>query len=39
MPSDILGTSVFDIATGRFNLKKGPVFTSRFAHFLDEIAN
>jgi len=35
MPSDVLGTSVFDIATGRFNLKKGPVFT----HFLlaDEI--
>jgi MoxR-like ATPase len=35
MPSDILGTSVFDMTTGRFNLKKGPVFT----HFLlaDEI--
>lgn len=27
MPSDILGTSVFDIATGKFNLKKGPIFT------------
>ena len=27
MPSDILGTSVFDISTGQFHLKKGPVFT------------
>ena len=27
MPSDILGTSVFDIATGQFHLKKGPIFT------------
>ena len=27
MPSDILGTSVFDLATGRFHLKKGPIFT------------
>jgi len=27
MPSDILGTSVFDVSTGKFNLKKGPVFT------------
>jgi MoxR-like ATPase len=27
MPSDVLGTSVFDISTGRFNLKKGPIFT------------
>ena len=27
MPSDILGTSVFDITTGLFHLKKGPVFT------------
>jgi len=27
MPSDILGTSVFDVATTRFHLKKGPVFT------------
>ncbi len=28
MPSDILGTSVFDITTGRFYLKKGPLFTN-----------
>ncbi len=27
MPSDILGTSVYDMSTGHFNLKKGPVFT------------
>jgi len=27
MPSDILGTSVFDITSGKFFLKKGPVFT------------
>jgi MoxR-like ATPase len=27
MPSDILGTSVYDMATGHFNLKKGPIFT------------
>jgi MoxR-like ATPase len=27
MPSDILGTSVFDISSGRFFLKKGPLFT------------
>jgi MoxR-like ATPase len=27
MPSDILGTSVFDVTTGRFNLKRGPIFT------------
>jgi len=27
MPSDILGTSVFDINTSRFYLKKGPIFT------------
>lgn len=27
MPSDILGTSVFDITTGKFHLKKGPIFT------------
>jgi MoxR-like ATPase len=27
MPSDILGTSVFDISTGKFYLKKGPLFT------------
>jgi MoxR-like ATPase len=28
MPSDILGTSVFDITSGRFYLKKGPIFTN-----------
>jgi MoxR-like ATPase len=27
MPSDILGTSVFDLTSGRFYLKKGPIFT------------
>jgi MoxR-like ATPase len=27
MPSDILGTNVFDLKTGGFNLTKGPVFT------------
>jgi len=27
MPSDILGTSVFDMHTSLFHLKKGPVFT------------
>ena len=27
MPSDILGTSVFDIGSGKFYLKKGPLFT------------
>jgi MoxR-like ATPase len=27
MPSDILGTSVFDVSTTRFYLKKGPIFT------------
>ncbi|MEM7331443.1 MAG: MoxR family ATPase [Chloroflexota bacterium] len=27
MPSDILGTSVFDISSGQFYLKKGPIFT------------
>lgn len=27
MPSDILGTSVFDLSTGNFNLRKGPIFT------------
>jgi MoxR-like ATPase len=27
MPSDILGTSVFNMTTGQFNLKKGPIFT------------
>jgi MoxR-like ATPase len=27
MPSDIIGTVVFDSPTGKFNLKRGPVFT------------
>lgn len=27
MPSDILGTSVFDMTSGKFYLKKGPLFT------------
>lgn len=27
MPSDILGTSVFDMGSGKFYLKKGPLFT------------
>jgi MoxR-like ATPase len=27
MPSDILGTSVFDLETGRFYLRRGPIFT------------
>jgi MoxR-like ATPase len=27
MPSDILGTSVFDLASGEFHLKRGPIFT------------
>lgn len=27
MPSDILGTSVFDMSNGQFHLKKGPIFT------------
>ena len=27
MPSDILGTSVFDINSGQFHLRKGPIFT------------
>jgi MoxR-like ATPase len=27
MPSDILGTSVFDLGSGQFHLKKGPIFT------------
>jgi MoxR-like ATPase len=35
MPSDIIGTSVFDLQTGRFNLKKGPIFTNIF--LADEI--
>ncbi len=28
MPSDIIGTNVFDLDTGKFHLKKGPVFTN-----------
>lgn len=28
MPSDILGTSVFDLQTSSFHLKKGPIFTN-----------
>ncbi len=27
MPSDILGTSVFDITNGQFHLRQGPIFT------------
>jgi MoxR-like ATPase len=27
MPSDIVGTQVFDVATSRFHLRKGPIFT------------
>ena len=27
MPSDILGTSVFDLNSGQFHLKQGPIFT------------
>jgi MoxR-like ATPase len=27
MPSDVVGTSVFDLQTGTFHLKRGPVFT------------
>ena len=28
MPSDVIGTNVFDLPTGTFKLKKGPVFTN-----------
>ncbi len=28
MPSDIVGTSVYELATHQFNLKRGPVFTN-----------
>ena len=28
MPSDIVGTQVFDINTGKFYLRKGPIFTN-----------
>lgn len=27
MPSDVVGTSVFDLQTGKFYLKRGPIFT------------
>lgn len=27
MPSDIVGTNVFDLSTCKFNLRKGPIFT------------
>lgn len=27
MPSDILGTNIFDLSSGQFHLKKGPIFT------------
>ena len=27
MPSDIIGTQVYDLDNGRFNLRKGPIFT------------
>ncbi len=28
MPSDIVGTQVYDMNSGRFNLKRGPIFTN-----------
>ena len=28
MPADIIGTNVFDLQSGRFNLRRGPIFTS-----------
>ena len=28
MPSDIIGTNVYDLTTNQFNLKRGPVFTN-----------
>ena len=28
MPSDIIGTNVYDLSTNQFNLKRGPVFTN-----------
>jgi MoxR-like ATPase len=28
MPSDIVGTSVFDLASSSFNLRRGPIFTT-----------
>lgn len=27
MPSDVLGTNVFDPSTSKFNLRRGPIFT------------
>lgn len=27
MPSDVIGTNVFDMPSGQFNLRKGPIFT------------
>lgn len=27
MPSDVIGTQVFDMATGQFRLRRGPIFT------------
>lgn len=35
MPADITGTKVYDINTGNFNLKRGPLFTNFF--LADEI--
>ncbi|MCL5104118.1 MAG: MoxR family ATPase [Armatimonadetes bacterium] len=35
MPSDVIGTSVFDPSKGAFNLRKGPIFTGLF--LADEI--
>ena len=35
MPSDILGTSVFDMKTSEFEFKKGPIFSNMI--FIDEI--
>jgi MoxR-like ATPase len=28
MPADIIGTNVFDLQSGRFNLRRGPIFTN-----------
>src|SRR6266545_768807 len=28
MPSDVVGTQVFDVNTGKFYLKRGPIFTN-----------
>ena len=35
MPSDILGTSVFDLKSSTFNYKKGPIFSNII--LIDEI--